>query len=299
MLKYYLLELLDPLVIITPLSSCVGIALAFQYARPSLAKILLLLVALALANMAVNTFNAYEDYKSGLDVEATRTKFSGGTLKASYLVSGKIKPRQALRLALFVFAIALATGVYFVISVPLLLPIVAIGAVTILLYTKSILKVPFLAESLLVIIYMLVPIGAFVALTGIASHLLRVFFVSFPVGALVSMVLLMNEVPDVQVDKKHGRKSMAVMAYNTGTIGSIYLVIQLLGVLVLVLGALSGLTPAASLLALLALPFMLAAYAGIRKYENPKQFEKYMGFNVIYFFLFLVLLIAGIAIRSL
>ncbi|MEM3860570.1 MAG: hypothetical protein QW478_14435, partial [Candidatus Micrarchaeaceae archaeon] len=69
MLKYYLLELLDPLVIITPLSSCVGIALAFQYARPSLAKILLLLVALALANMAVNTFNAYEDYKSGLDVE--------------------------------------------------------------------------------------------------------------------------------------------------------------------------------------------------------------------------------------
>ncbi|MGC8675900.1 MAG: prenyltransferase [Candidatus Micrarchaeia archaeon] len=294
MLKHYLLELLDPLASITPLCGLVGIAFASLYVRVNIANALLLLVALMLANMAVDTLNAYGDYQNGIDAEVVRTKFSGGTVKSTYLAEGKIRPKQTLWLALAVFALALAAGAYFFVKTPVLIPIAAFGAAVVLGYTHFLLKMPYVAEFMLVLVYTLVPLGSFIAITGATSHLLNASFVSVPVGILVSMVLLVNEIPDRDIDKKHGRKSVAVMLYDTRAISRLYFSMQLLGIIIVLAGVALRLVPPYCIDVLFATPFMLAAQRGINRYNTPKQFEKSMGFNVAYFIAFVLLLALGV-----
>ncbi len=294
MLKYYALELLDPNFLITPVSSLVGIVFAAAYTRISTWLLVLLLVGLALANMAVNTFNSYTDYSTGLDKEVPLTKFSGGTIKSVYLRKGLIDEKKVLWLAIFVFALAALIGVYFVLLVPALLPIVAFGAAVIVLYTAFLLKIPYVAEPMLIVVYTLVPIGAFVALTGKVAVLQSLVFSSIPIGILVSMVLLLNEVPDAPFDRKYGRKSLAVMLANPKKIANTYIFLQALGYVSLIAGvAVKALKPLA-LLPMLAIPLMLAAYKGTLHFESPEKFEKYMGYNVAFFFLFVILLSVGI-----
>ncbi|MGC8547438.1 MAG: prenyltransferase [Candidatus Micrarchaeia archaeon] len=292
MLKYYLKELLNVMFIVTPLCAVVGIALASRYVRINLLDAFLLLLAMAFANMAVDTLNDYADFKKGIDFETVHTKFSGGPV--TLLVSGKIKPKPTLAMALAVFSMALIIGAYFVIRVPLLAYIVVIGAVTILIYSKFLLYTRALAEPMLALIYMLVPLGSYIAMIGSASHLLSALFVSIPVGIIVALVLLINEVPDRNVDKKHGRKSIAVLVYDIKKISRIYLSFQIVSLLILLIGVLAGFVPFVALLAFLAIPFMLKAYSGFGKYKNPKQFEKYMGADVAYFLSFVILLSIGL-----
>ncbi|MGC9037424.1 MAG: prenyltransferase [Candidatus Micrarchaeia archaeon] len=298
MLKYYVLELLDPNFVITPVSSLVGIAFAATYTRISIWLLVLLLIGLALANMAVNTFNAYTDYATGLDKEVPLTKFSGGTVKSVYLRKGLINEKEALWLAIFVFALAVSIGVYFVLRVPALLPIVALGAVVIVVYTTFLLKIPYAAEPMLIIVYTLVPIGAFVALTGKLAEVQSLVFSSIPIGILVSMVLLLNEVPDAPFDRKYGRKSLAVMLSDPKRIANTYLLLQAFGYAALIAGVLAKLLKPLALLPMLAIPLMLAAYKGTLHFESSEKFEKYMGYNVAFFFLFVILLSVGIFLNG-
>ncbi len=292
MIKYYLKELANVMFIVTPLCSLVGIAAALQYVKftsETAIEVALILIALALANMSVDTLNDYADYKRGIDFETVHTKFSGGPV--TLLVDGKPKP--TLIMALIVFSIALAIGAYFVIKVPVLAFIMAIGAITILFYSNRFLYTRFLGEPMLFVVYTLVPLGSFIALTGSISHITSVLFVSIPVGIIVALVLLINEVPDRDVDKRHGRKSTAVLVYDLQKISIIYLSFQMIALAVLAVGVLFHFIKVYTLLPLAAIPLMFFAYSGIKKYKDPKQFEKYMGADVAYFLSFVLLLALG------
>ncbi len=292
MLKYYLKELFNVMFIVTPLCAFVGIAFAAEFTKISVVDAGLILLAMAFANMAVDTLNDYADYKHGIDFETVHTKFSGGPM--TLLVDKKIKPKPTLAMALIIFAIALSIGAYFVIKVPALAIIVAIGAITILLYSHFFLYTKFLAEPMLALIYTLVPLGSFIAITESTSRLANALFVSLPIGIIVALVLLINEVPDRDVDKKHGRKSTAVLVYNLGALSKIYLSFQLVGIAILIVGAALQEVPYTALLALLSFPFMLRAYFGFAKYKTPKQFERYMASDVAYFLSFTLLLSIGL-----
>ena len=80
MLKYYLKELFNVMFIVTPLCAFVGIAFAAEFTKISVVDAGLILLAMAFANMAVDTLNDYADYKHGIDFETVHTKFSGGPM---------------------------------------------------------------------------------------------------------------------------------------------------------------------------------------------------------------------------
>ncbi len=120
-------------------------------------------------------------------------------------------------------------------------------------------------------------------------------FLYTAIGVL-NAVLLINEVPDRAPDKKHGRRSSAALLYKPSRIAYSYIILQIVAIAILLFGALSKLIPATTLLALVSVTLLLLAFNGIRHYKSPKQFEKYMGFDVAYFLLFVCLLIAGIVI---
>jgi len=294
MLRHYIKELFDPLASVTPLAALVGIVLAYRYVYVSLISALLILFAMLFANMSVNVLNDYEDFKKGTDIDAVHTKFSGG--RAAMLVSGDIKPKPTFILGIITFLLAISIGAVFIIKYPLLLPIVLLGALAILLYAKLFVDIPFFSEILLAIIYTFVPLGGFIASGGPVGKIANVLFVAVPVGILVSMVLVINEVPDRETDKKHGRKSTVVIVNDVNKIAKIYLAMQIAAVAIIAFGVVAGFLDATALLPIAAFPLMLKAYSGISAYKNPKDFESYMGADVAYFLLFSFLLILGIAI---
>ncbi|GAI31321.1 unnamed protein product, partial [marine sediment metagenome] len=57
-------------------------------------------IGLLLAHISVNVLNDYFDYRSGIDLEAKRTPFSGGS---GILPAGLLKPGQVLWLGLVSF----------------------------------------------------------------------------------------------------------------------------------------------------------------------------------------------------
>lgn len=278
----------------TPLCAAVGISVASLYAKIGAYNALLLITAMFFANMSVNVINDYTDYKRGIDKETVKTKFSGG--RSGLLAKRLIKPRQTLLLGLVAAAIAAAIGAYFVLKYPILLPFVAVGALAIFFYTSHFVNVPFLAELLLVLVFTLVPLGGFIAMTGSLQHIENAIIPSASTGILVGMVLLVNGVPDRDVDKKYGRKSGAVLLYKPTRIAKYYLSWQAAAIAILLLGAFFRLIPVTALIALISTPLMLMTFKGIRHYKSPSQFEKYMGIDVVYFLTFVSLLSTGLLV---
>ncbi len=293
-LRWYIKEMFDPLASVTPLCAVVGIFASLNYAKISIGNAALILIAMLFANISVNIMNDYTDYKSGLDKETVHTKFSGG--RAGLIVKGAVKPEKARILAFLSILIAFAIGIKFIAAMPVLLLFALFGIIVILFYTSKFAMMPYLPEALLAITYAIVPIGSFIAMTNSLAHLAGIAVLSVPVGIEVAMVLLINEMPDKEVDKKYGRKSAAVLLNSPRKIAYYYLAWQAAAMLILLYGAATWLTSITTLLPLLALPLMLEIFKGAIRYKDARSFEKVMGINVVFFILFVALLIIGIEV---
>lgn len=290
MLKHYIQEALEPTLLFSFLCCLLGIIAASFFTKISLTIAVLLIVGIFFAHISTNVLDDYVDYKRGIDTETTKTKFSGGS---SLIVNKSITPNGALVLGMVPFFIALGIGIYLITLVPAVLPIVVIGALTILLYAGYLVNVPYFAEPLTTLNFMLITIGAFVVATGSGAHVLSAFIVAFPAGSVVGMALLINEVPDRKVDKKHGRRSGVVMLDSNSKTAYYYIGWQLLAYLVVIYGVASKLVPYTELIFLIVSPLMLWCFTAIKKYTNAKKFEKYMGINAIYGLAIEFLLVLG------
>jgi 1,4-dihydroxy-2-naphthoate polyprenyltransferase len=89
---------------------------------------------------------------------------------------------------------------------------------------------------------------------------------------LIAALAVVNEIPDYHQDRLVGKRNLVVrLGRKGGTV--LYLALGALGIAVPALGALSGLFPKASLLALAALPlWALSARAAVGTYEEPRRF---------------------------
>lgn len=163
---------------------------------------ILVLIAAVLAHIAVNTLNEYQDFHSGLDSLTQRTEFSGG--------SGALpKTPQAAPWVFRVFLVAIILltliGVYLVQQVGWLLLIIGlIGVALIVFYTKFITRMPWLCLIAPGLAFgPLMIIGSYYVLTGEVSSLAVVL--SLVPFFLVNNLLLLNQIPDLEADKKVGR----------------------------------------------------------------------------------------------
>ncbi len=83
-----------PFLVLTPLCLALGVALLqLQGVAPNPQDLLLILLGALLMHVAVNGFNEYFDFRSGLDLMTRRTPFSGGSgaLPAQPMTSLPIK----------------------------------------------------------------------------------------------------------------------------------------------------------------------------------------------------------------
>jgi len=234
-------------------------------------------VGLLLCHISINTLNDYFDYRSGIDLEVKRTPFSGG---GGMLPAGLLKPRQVLWFGVVSLLLAVPIGVYFVVTLDrgwLLLPLLLIAAVCILLYTPFILKTRWPEWAAGLGLGTLPVLGVYFVQT---TAYLPAIVASIPSGILVHNLLLLNEFPDTEADKKAGRKTLPIVM-GKAKASIVYSVLTVIVYLWIIGGVVAGLMPPFSLIALLTLPLAIKAIQGARKHQEITRLMPAMANNVL------------------
>lgn len=238
--------------------------------------LLLVLTAALAAHISVNALNEYEDFHSGLDLHTQRTPFSGG--------SGSLPEQPAagpwvLATGIGTLLLTLMIGVHFVSlhGWPLAL-MGGLGALLILTYTRWLNRSPWLC--------LLAPGCGFALITFASYWVLNpqwhpaALWLTAMVFCLVNNLLLLNQYPDIEADRRTGRYH-APIAWGIPRSNGLYTGFLALACLSLLAGVASNALPVFTLAGLLALPLGLFALSGARRHgANLGQHPKHLAANV-------------------
>lgn len=203
------------------------------------------LLGLVALQAAVNAFNEYSDFRRGIDLETERTPFTGG----SGTLPGGEPARIALSVGIGGTVFGSVVGAYFLYSIGLqLLPVYILGALCVLGYTDFLARV-YLGEIFAGLGLGALPVvgaalvqGGGLGTTAIAASI-PPFFMTFN-------LLLLNEFPDEQADRRGGRKNLLIL-FGRRRAARIYVLAGLLTTVFLIVPVLTGTFPIICLLALL------------------------------------------------
>lgn len=270
-----------PFLSATAIPVMLGIAIAASHGSFTWWTGLLTLLGASLAHLAANVTNDVFDTRSGADeANVNPTQYSGGSRVAIYDL---LTVRQLAILAAALFAAAATIGLLLV-WVTGSLTLLGIGLAGILIgiaYTAPPLKLVYrgLGEIAVAIAFgPILVLGAYVVQAGRLSA--EAVLVSLPMGILVALILYVNEVPDRIADASVGKRTLpARLAPETVRQG--YLVAALAAFAVIGAGAVGGLLPWPTLIALAAVPLALRVYSGIGlHYNSPYTLMAVMGTNI-------------------
>ncbi len=261
--KTWFLETRPSFLLLTPVCVFTGIA-ASLYAGYSFHTWYFVLASLGalFAHISVNVLNDYFDYKSGIDLKAARTPFSGGS---GILPASLLTPRQVLLLGMGSLALVVGIGIYFLyIYRWAMLPIGLAGVLLVFLYTPYITKLPG-ASEIAAGGFSLMVLGVYFTQAGSYSSIAVV--VTLVAALLIADLLLLNEIPDVEADRSGGRRHLPIILGSRGAAWVYSLVIISTYALILA-GALAEILPLLALLGLGTLPLGIKAMRGALKHHN-------------------------------
>lgn len=245
----------------------------------------LIMAGVVLAHISVNLFNEYSDYKTRIDFNTVRSPFSGGS---GMMVEGKTNPQTVLYSAISTLLVAFGIGVYFAfVAHWSVLVIAVVGGLTIVIYT------PVLARFMLGELFSglalgtLVVIGTYVAMTASPGMELgqiltsELILISIPPGILTSLLLLINEFPDVEADRKGGRKHL-VIRFGKKKAAYIYAFGVFIAFGIIIALPILGMASTWIYLALIPLPLALhASFLAINHSDDNTKIITAMGNNVM------------------
>ena len=274
-LKIWFLEIRPRFLLLSVVLAFLGTSIAWYDGAFHLGHALLAFLGLLLAHISVNVLNDYFDYRSGIDLETKRTPFSGGS---GILPATLLTPRQVFWLGMSSFLLAIPISVYFVmVRGWLLLPLLLVGAVCILTYTPFILKTRWPEWAPGVGMGALPVLGVYLIQTG--AYALPAVIASIPSFILVHNLLLLNEFPDTEADKKGNRNTLPI------TIGKrrasiVYSILTVLVYLWIIGAVLARQMPAFSLIALLTFPLAIKAIRGALNHQEMEKLVPALASNV-------------------
>ena len=281
--------------LLTVVTVFTGLALSFyRYHTFNVLNAVLCLVGALLAHMAVNVFNNYFDYKLGVDKYTPKTPFSGGI---NLIVENQIKPSTAFCTAAICLIGAGIIGVYFLrfFFWPLL-PIIVYGMVSIYFYTAYLSRVPALSEIVAGTNYGFIALGAAITQYGYVG--LEGFAVFVPISILVSVLLFLNEFPDVEADKMAGRRHLVILVgrEKASKLYVFFLVLMYFSVILFVLFKLLPLT-CLMVFATLWLSYKASTIA-LKNYGSVEKIVPALALNVLIVLVSIGLLGAGLLLGT-
>jgi len=253
-----------------------GTCIAWYDGAFHLGYALLAFVGLLLTHISVNTLNDYFDYKSGIDLEVQRTPFSGGS---GILPLGALKLRQVFWLGLGSLLLAIPIGIYFVIvSGWQLVPLLVVAALCVVLYTPVILKTYWPEWAPGLGLGALPVMGAYFVQAG--EYTWPLVIASVPSFILVHNLLFINEFPDVEADRKGGRRTTPIVI-GKAKASIVYSALTIAVYLWIIGGVIARVMPIYCLIALLTLPFAIKAIRGSMQYNDMSKLVPALANNVL------------------
>jgi 1,4-dihydroxy-2-naphthoate octaprenyltransferase len=232
-----------------------GAAAAAYDDRASVLASALALVGLVALHAAVNAFNEASDMRSGIDLETTRTPFSGGS---GTLPSGALPVGGAVGVGVAGSLIGLVVGIYFVWRVGWwpLVPIMAIGAFSVLIYTQVFARGG-VGEFFAGLGLGLLPVVGTALVQGGAIGP-AAWTAGVPAFLMTFNLLLLNEFPDEKADRAGGRRNL-VLLLGRRTAALVYAAAALATPLAIATAVIAGALPQLALIG--CLPFWFAVPA--------------------------------------
>lgn len=293
-LKIWFGETRPAFLLLVPACVIVGIATAV-YASPDnslhVSHLVLAFLGALLAHISVNVLNDYSDYKTGIDFNTPKTPFSGGS---GILPAGLLDPKKVYFFGIACLLGVGAIGIYFIYEYGWsILPLGVLGILVIYFYTTHLTKDPLLCAIAPGLGFgPLMVLGTHFAQTG--EYTLAAGMASMVPGFLVSNLLLLNQFPDVEADRKGARRHLLITRGRQSS-SKIYAVLILATYLWLIASVASKILPLTSLLGLLTLPVALKTVRGVLKnFDNTENLIPFMGQNVM--IVLLTPLLVGIGI---
>lgn len=231
-----------------------GTAMALYDGSIHIVLFILMLIASMLIQAATNMFNEYYDYVRGLDNE--ESVGIGGTI-----VRDGVAPKFVRNLAFLFYFIAMLIGVYicyfsswWVAAIGLLS--MAIGY----FYTAGPLPIAYTPfGELFSGLFMgpvIIMITYFIQTGNLSwSH----FFVSISVGFLIGAINLSNNIRDMDGDKEHGRRTIAVLLGRPAAVQLLGAIFAIAFMWIIVLVFMKHATPWA-ILVLISVPHAISTY---------------------------------------
>lgn len=297
--KIWFLELRAPFFTAAILPVLIGAAFVFwRFGTLDLGLVLITLAGTVSLHAGTNMINDYFDYRNGGDARnKARTPFNGGT---PFLIGGILDPKRVLAASLAAFGIGGLIGLYFALTISIwILPLGIAGGLLGLLYVAP--KINLAGRGVGEIAVglgfgPLMVMGTYLVLTGSFSW--DAFLIGMPIGFLITLVLYINQFPDMEADASVGKNHWVVrlgrkkarMGYPI-ILGATYAF--LLGAVVL------GLVPIYAIIFLLTAPLAVkASKIVLANPDNPPLLIPAQALTVQMHLLGGVLLTGGLIIAS-
>lgn len=195
----------------------------------SVFRTFLALIGLIFAHLSVNILNEVSDYRTGIDENTEQTPFSGGSKS---LVNSDVNPKYVEWVGLLFIGLSVLIGIYFIFKVGLVvLPLLILGIIISYTYTDYLTNYSLGELGMSLGLGILPIIGTDLVQNGSIGTVS--VFVSIPVAMVAFNLLLMNEFPDVEADRKGGRKNL-IHRFGRKGATKIYLSVAFLTYLVLI-----------------------------------------------------------------
>jgi 1,4-dihydroxy-2-naphthoate octaprenyltransferase len=232
---------------------------AFSWSRTLVA-----LVGLVSLHIAVNALNEASDMRTGIDLNTERTPFSGGS---GTLPAGNLSERTARLVGYGGFLIGATCGAWFLRQVGTgLIPIFVVGAVCVLAYTEVLARLGVGEIAAGFGLGALPILGTAMVQDGTLGP--AAIAVSIPAFLMTFNLLLLNEFPDEDADRKGGRRHLVILLGRKGA-ALVYAMAALATPLSILAGIALEVLPVTAALGLL--PSLLLVQPLRWAFGNPKE----------------------------
>ena len=255
-----------------------GLSLAWHSGHPiDILHAILTFAGVISLHASVDLLNDYWDFKRGIDTKTKRTKMSGGT---GVLPEGLLKPKSVYIVGIAFLILGAIIGIYFVIIFGITIGLIlGFAILSVIFYSTKIVNWG-LAEVFVTIKGTLIIIGTYF----IQSQSIDDFTIlaGIVVGILSSLVLFVTSIPDHDVDKEKGRRTLIIIFGKANAVKT-FLIFPVLAYGIIIYGVVSGLFPIYSLIVLLAKPFLILAILHLKDLEKSENILLSSMTNTLYF----------------
>ena len=255
-----------------------GLSLAWHSGHPiDILHAILTFAGVISLHASVDLLNDYWDFKRGIDTKTKRTKMSGGT---GVLPEGLLKPKSVYIVGIAFLILGAIIGIYFVIIFGITIGLIlGFAILSVIFYSTKIVNWG-LAEVFVTIKGTLIIIGTYF----IQSQSIDDFTIlaGIVVGVLSSLVLFVTSIPDHDVDKEKGRRTLIIIFGKANAVKT-FLIFPILAYGIIIYGVVSGLFPIYSLIVLLAKPFLIMAILHLKDLEKSENILLSSMTNTLYF----------------